>query len=256
MTAGPLDYDILGTAMQVHLLGRIDFARAEALQQRLAAKIAARLDGQICLLLCEHPDLITIGRDGSPGDVQLDAGRVRSGQLQVRWVKRGGGCLVHAPGQLAVYPIVPLRWYGFSVGDYLGRLQRALRQTLQSLEIPTESRPGQYGLWGRTGQVSAIGVAVRDDVTSYGAYVNVNPPMGLFRLAITDPRQQATMSCLVAERRQPVKMTTIRAEVVRHLAESFGCDRYHMHTGHPLLRSGEGRVDRVSPNDEMQITKE
>jgi hypothetical protein len=30
-------------------------------------------------------------------------------------------------------------------------------------------------------------------------------------------------------------MTAVRSAMVRHLAEALGCQRYHMHTGHPLL---------------------
>jgi hypothetical protein len=32
-------------------------------------------------------------------------------------------------------------------------------------------------------------------------------------------------------------MTGVRAALVRRLADSFGCDRYHLYTGHPLLRT-------------------
>jgi lipoyl(octanoyl) transferase len=97
--------------------------------------------------------------------------------------------------------------------------------------------PDRHGVWGRTGQLAAIGVAVRHWVTYYGAYLNVCPPMGLFRLVESDPRGQTQMSCLVAERRGPVRMTAVRAALVRRLTECFGCDRYHLYTGHPRLRS-------------------
>jgi lipoyl(octanoyl) transferase len=241
MAVDPLEFLDQSPAVEAHLCGRLDFDRCQSLQHRLVQQVADRQDGQIYLLLCEHPDLITIGRGGSPADVQLDSGRIHSGQLPVRWVKRGGGCLVHAPGQIAVYPIVPLRWHRLSVGEYLARLQTAIQRALQVLDISTETRPGRYGLWGRTGQVVAIGVAVRDWIAYHGAFINVNPPMGLFRLVTADRRDLTPMSCLVAERQRPVKMTSVRAEVIRELTEALGCDRYHMYTGHPLLRIGEGR---------------
>ncbi|MEN6493110.1 MAG: hypothetical protein ABFD16_02350 [Thermoguttaceae bacterium] len=241
MAVDPIESLADNPAVEAHLCGRLDFDRCLSLQRRLVEQVADRLDGRIYLLLCEHPELITIGRGGSPADVQLDSGRIRSRQLAVRWVKRGGGALVHAPGQLAVYPIVPLRWHRLSVGDYLARLQTAIQRALQSLEISTEPRPGRWGLWGRTGQVVALGAAVRNWVAYHGAFINVNPPMGLFRLVETDRRDLTPMSCLVAERQRPVKMTDVRAELVRHLTDALGCDRYHLYTGHPLLRIGEGR---------------
>lgn len=223
-------------SVETFLLGQIDFERCLELQRRLISEIGGRDDGQIALLLCEHPQVITVGRGGSPGEIASESRMLQNGQIEVRWVNRGGGCMVHCPGQLAIYPVVPLRWHGFSVGEHLERLQAGMVETLDELGIRAHTPPGRYGVWGRTGQLAAVGVAVRDWVTYYGACLNVCPAMGLFRLVETDPRHHTRMSCLVAERRGHVRMTAVRAALVPRLAEAFGCDRYHLYTGHPLLR--------------------
>jgi len=163
-------------SLEAHLLGQVDFGRCLALQERLVRRIADRDDGQICLLLCEHPNIVTVGRGGSPAQVKSDSRLVRSGQLEVRWVKRGGRCLVHAPGQLAVYPITPLRWHGLSVGQYLDRLQAGILGALEQLSIQGRSRPNRHGIWGRTGQLVAFGITVRSWVAYHGAFINVAPP--------------------------------------------------------------------------------
>jgi lipoyl(octanoyl) transferase len=237
MPSTPRDTESQLPAMQAHLLGRIEFEQAVQLQQRLIGPIGDGDDGQIVLLVCEHPQVITVGRGGSPGEVATDAGLVRNHQIEVHWVNRGGGCLVHCPGQLAIYPLVPLRWHGFSVGQYVARFQTGVVETLGELGIHAESPPGRHGIWGRTGQLAALGVAVRNWVTYYGVYLNVCPPLGLMRLVESDPIGQSDMSSLMAERCGLVKMTTVRATLIRRLAEAFGCDRYHLHTGHPLLRN-------------------
>jgi len=241
MSTAPFETEQQSPAVETFLLGRIEFGRCLELQRRLIGEIGERDDGQIALLLCEHPAVITVGRGGSPGEIAADSRLLRSRQIEVHWVNRGGGCLVHCPGQLAIYPMVPLRWHGFSVGEYLERLQAGMTETLDELGIRGHTPPGRYGVWGRTGQLAAVGVAVRNWVTYYGAYLNVCPPMGLFRLVETDPVGQTRMSCLVAERCGPVRMTTVRALLVHNLAEAFGCDRYHLYTGHPLLRDDPRR---------------
>jgi lipoyl(octanoyl) transferase len=236
------EIESFGPALEAFLLGRIDFDVALTLQQRLVEQARDRDDGQISLFLCEHPPLITVGRGGKPENVAMQSGLVRNRQIEVRWVNRGGGCLVHCPGQLAIYPIVPLQWHGLSVDEFLHRLQAGIIESLDDLNVPTRpqydehSQPAHEGVWGRTGQLAVLGVAVRHWITYYGAYLNVCPPMGLFRLVETDPQRHATMSSLVAERCGPVRMTGVRASLVRRLAERFGCDRYHLHTGHPMLR--------------------
>jgi lipoate-protein ligase B len=198
-------------------------------------EIGSRNDGQIALLLCEHPNLITVGRGGSAADLGLESDLLRRRRLEIRWMSRGGGSMVHTPGQLAVYPIVPLAQHHFSVGEYLNRLQTGILNALDEIGIHGEARPGRHGIWGRTGQLVALGVAVRNWVSYHGAFINVCPAMGLFRLVRTDAVEHTRMSCLVAERGQAVRMTAVRSAMVRHLAEALGCQRYHMHTGHPLL---------------------
>lgn len=241
MSGMPFDADLLGPAVEVHLLGTLDFGRCLRLQEELVGQIGSRHDGQICVLLCEHPEIITVGRGGSEADVHREAGVLRSREIEVRWVKRGGGTMIHAPGQLAVYPIVPLRWHGFTVGEYLDLLEAALVHTIRRIGLAPETRPGRHGVWGRTGQLATLGIAVRDWVTWHGAFLNVSPAMGLFRLVDTDPVEGTRMTSVAAERGRPVRMATVRAELVAQLTDTLGCTRYHMHTGHPLLRGRGSR---------------
>jgi lipoyl(octanoyl) transferase len=236
-------------AVETYFLGPIDFDVCLALQRRLVFESGGRADGQIALLLAEHPPVITVGRLGSRSHVRMSPRELESRQLEVRWVNRGGGCLLHAPGQLAIYPIVPLEWHGFSVGEYLNRLQRGLLATLDSLGIAGQTRAGTHGIWGRTGQLAALGVAVRSWTTYFGAYINVDPAMRSFRSIDSDPIGHSPASSLAAERQKPVKMTTVRATIINHLVDALGCQRYHLYTGHPLLaqlsRSSHESVGRV-----------
>jgi len=222
-------------AVEAYLLGLVDFEACLNLQQRLVYELSGRDDGQIGLIICEHPSVITVGREGSRGHVRFDPEELAARGLSVRWVNRGGGCLLHAPGQLAIYPIVPLSWHGFSVGEYLARLQRGLIDTLADVGIAAQTRPGRMDLWGRTGQLAAVGVAVKGWTTYHGAYINVAPSMHPFQEIISDPASRSSMSSLAMERPQGVRMSTVRESLVRHLTQAFGCWRHHLYTSHPLL---------------------
>jgi lipoyl(octanoyl) transferase len=231
-------------AVEAHLLGLVGFDEALALQQRLVYESSGRGDGRITLLVCEHPLKITVGRQGSRSHIHLDRHELVSRQIDVRWVNRGGGCLVHAPGQLAVYPIVPLESRSLSVGDYLHCLQHGLAEALTDVDGQAQPRPGRFGLWARGGQVVAVAAAVKSWVTYYGAYINVSPALYPFRWVQTDPLEQTPMTSLAADRRRAVRMSGVREAVVRRLSAAFGCDRYHIFTGHPFYRPlrGESHV--------------
>ncbi|HVX09638.1 MAG TPA: hypothetical protein VHC22_00415 [Pirellulales bacterium] len=227
-------------AVEAHLLGQVDFDDCLALQQRLVYETSGCGNAPITLLVCEHPLKITVGRQGSRAHIRMSHHELVSRQIDVRWVNRGGGCLVHAPAQLAIYPIVPLARWSFSVGDYLSRLQQGLAEALDEVACPVETRPGRFGLWAHSGQVAAIGVAVKNWTTYYGAYVNVAPALYPFRWVQTDPVDDTPMTSLAADRRRPVRMSGVREAVVRRLTAALGCERCHIYTGHPLFRPPRG----------------
>jgi len=218
---------------QFHLLGCVDYEDCLSLQRRLAYDAVSRSDGRIVLLICEHPPLITIGRGGSRGHVRLTGAELNERALTIRYVGRGGGAVLHSPGQLAIYPIVPLAWHGWTVGEYLRRLQTALAQLLMEFNVQPLPVAGSLSLATRRGVVAALGVSVRGEVTTQGAFLNVNPELRDFGRVEVAPGQ--TMTSLLSHRALPTKMTKVRAALVRHLADALELERYHLHTGHPLL---------------------
>lgn len=81
--------------------------------------------------------------------------------------------------------------------------------------------------------MAAVGVAVRSFVSSHGLFVNVNPRMDALAL-VRSPEARA--SSLSAERGILLAMPSVRECLIRRLAVRLEYDRYHLYTGHPLLR--------------------
>src|SRR5436190_9986850 len=104
-----------GRSAHGHLLGVVPFDAALALQQRLVYECGGERAARAVILLCEHEPLVTVGRQGSRLHVRADDEELARRGLEVRWVKRGGGAIVHAPGQLAAYAVVPLMRFGLTV---------------------------------------------------------------------------------------------------------------------------------------------
>src|SRR5262249_29179897 len=80
--------------LQVYLLGTVEFEAALALQRLLAYQIAGARD-RAALILCDHPPLITVGRQGSRAHILYEPEELQALRWQVRWVNRGGGCMLH-----------------------------------------------------------------------------------------------------------------------------------------------------------------
>jgi lipoate-protein ligase B len=228
---------------EFRLLGRVPFDAFLGLQSRLVYEAGGMDEPRIVVLLCEHPDLITVGRAGSRGHVRFSNDQLKHEQLAIRWISRGGGCILHAPGQLAVYPIVPLGLLGWTVGEYLRRLQRGIVDGFAELNVRGEICAGSFGVWGRSGLLANVGVAVRSGIACHGAFINVNPAMRRYAFVDVFPPPpdpdsgKSVMGCLLAERQATVRMSGVRAALVKTLSAAFACERCHMFTGHPWLAS-------------------
>ncbi len=112
-----------------------------------------------------HRPLITIGRGGSRADVRLTGAELAGGQLELRYISRGGGAILHAPGQLAIYPIVPLASHGWSVGEYMRRLHKSLAELLLEFKVRPVHLPGSMALAGRSGVLAGFKDLVRRSST-------------------------------------------------------------------------------------------
>jgi lipoyl(octanoyl) transferase len=223
-----------GSALRVYLLGVVEFEAALTLQRTLAFEAAGARDSA-ALVLCEHPPIVTVGRDGSPADIRCDFEELRARRWPLRWVNRGGGSLLHLPGQLALYPILPLDWRGLGLGDYLERLQRIVMAVLDDFSVQAVTRPGQPGVWAGGRLIAGIGVAVRDWVSYYGAYLNINPDLFPFRIVRIAPNVYEPMTSLVRERRGPVRPALVRERLLEHFLAAFPFERTALFSHHPCL---------------------
>lgn len=227
--------------LEVRLLGTVDFDAAVLLQKYLHFEISDRNDSHGVVLLCEHPPIITVGREGSRADILADPRELAARQLEFRWLNRGGGCLVHGPGQLAVYPILPLDRLQCGLGDFRARLEQAVLGCCRELRVPAWRYGDRPGVGCRSGQFAFVGATVNSWVSYNGLFINVAPRMDLMRLVRSAP-EGSRVTSLAAQRLKPTSMHAVRESLVRDLAVQFGYDDWHVHTGHPLLKRERRRV--------------
>ena len=244
MPSTPTDWQQLARAsstLEVFLLGKVDFPSALGLQARILDQIAARTDTHGIVLVCEHPPTISIGREGSFADVLVEREELVSRQMDVRWINRGGGVFVHAPGQVAVYPILPLDRLKLGLLEFRSRLERTLLRAAEDLGVSATRSAAAPGAVCRCGQFAFIGAGVRSWVSQGGMFVNVSIAQEALDLVRwTDSNVRVTT--LASQRLRPTAMSMVRESLIRRLAESFGYDDYQLHTGHPLLHRTTRKV--------------
>jgi lipoyl(octanoyl) transferase len=229
--------------LQVYLLGSVEFDAAQRLQRRLHFEVCEQRTAA-GLIICEHPPLISIGRLGSRAHLRPTPDEPDGLSYPQRWVNRGGGCLLHVPGQLAIYPVLPLDRLGLNVAAYLERLAGVCLALVSDFSLRTPARADTAGVWVGERLLAALGVSVRHWVSLFGAYVNVQPPLEHFRYVRTTPGGQEPMTSLERERRGPVRPALVRQQLIEHFQAVFDFPEIALFSDHPLL---SGQVQRSLP---------
>lgn len=226
-------------SLEVFLLGVEDFEEIQRLQRRLMYEEAAR--GGASLILCEHPPTISVGRSGSRAHILADDEELRAWGIAVRWVNRGGGCVLHLPGQLAAYLALPLAPPQRTLGHYLDGLHAATVGVLEEFDLRGERRADLPGVFLGVSRVASVGVAVNRGVAYHGFTLNVGPYLTPFHL-IAEPGVGGSVlhqTSMESRRQRPAPMNRVRAAVVRQVETVFGLERHHVYTAHPHVRRKE-----------------
>jgi lipoyl(octanoyl) transferase len=172
--------------LHVRWLGRIEFARALALQEEIVLKKRDDYSVEDQLLLLEHEPVYTIGR--TPDQSSLSAtGRIRRGEWGAAHlphplfaINRGGQATYHGPGQLMGYPIIDLRGCSQDLHKYLRWLEQLLIDLLAEYGIAASRRESLTGVWVGDRKIASIGIGVRHWITMHGFALNVSGDLSPF----------------------------------------------------------------------------
>jgi len=180
------------------------YAEAYALQKRIVAARKAGTIGDV-LLLCEHPHVITQGRNGKREHVLAGENVLRQKGVEFHETSRGGDVTYHGPGQIVGYPILNLAAIRRDVIWYVRMLEEVMIRASADFLVTATREAGKTGVWavppqeltqsaqrtlssqseaGRAEKVGAIGVHISRWVTSHGFAYNVSTDLRFFDLIV------------------------------------------------------------------------
>jgi lipoyl(octanoyl) transferase len=211
-------------------LGLVEYGATWELQRRLAA---ARKAGAVpdLLLLCQHPHVITLGRNGKLENLRASDHVLRQMSVTFFETDRGGDITYHGPGQLVGYPIVNLAEIRRDVAWYLRSLEEAMMRATAEFGIATRRVDGRTGVWvniptekGGEEKLAAIGVHLSRWVTSHGFAYNVSTDLRYFDLIVPCGIADKRATSLEKLLGRSVKIEDVSAPVAAHLGELLGLD--------------------------------
>ncbi len=165
-------------------LGMIEYAQAWDYQRSIFDKVLNREQAST-LLLCEHPHVYTLGKNGKANNLLISPDFLNSIRASYFEIDRGGDITYHGLGQIVGYPILNLKDMGIGIKEYVHKLEQALINTVRHYDIIGERIDGAAGVWVKSpnntyNKIAAIGIKASRFVTMHGFALNVNTDLSYF----------------------------------------------------------------------------
>lgn len=166
--------------MEKRWRGLIEYHRASDLQRESHARVARTLIPEILGL--EHPTTITLGhRAQFEKELNFAASHFESENIGIVKTDRGGMATLHSPGQLVIYPIIPLRKFDLRVRDFLCVIEKTTKETLEKFGIVAQGDLNSPGLYTSKGKIAFYGFRIDRGISRHGISINVSNDLSLFQ---------------------------------------------------------------------------
>ena len=138
------------------------------------------------LLFLEHRPVITAGINYNMDELLVSEDFLKSSNIDLEFVKRGGKFTAHEPGQLVVYPHVDLKRRGLTISEYLDILNDSLQESVNrvwGVKIrQNRENPGLYLQERPEKKLISVGVDCKSWFSSFGAAINIHNTRETFSL--------------------------------------------------------------------------
>jgi len=215
---------------EVQNWGLIDYLEAWEKQKELVADIQQNRDKNV-LVLCQHPTVITIGKNGSKDNVLLSDEELKQNNVKVVLNNRGGDVTLHNPHQLVGYPIFNLSSLKEDLHWFLRTIEEVIIELVAKYGIVASRVAGLTGVWvDSERKICAMGLHCSRWVTSHGFALNVNNnisefnfivPCGIEDKKVTSIAKELDLQKPTSETGTSIAMSDIEVECIRLFEKHF-----------------------------------
>jgi len=160
-------------------LGLVSFSESEKVMNDLVQEIIHDEKHQGAILFFECLPTITLGLQGN-----LSYLLTNPLPQNVALVKtdRGGEVTAHEPGQLVMYPLIPLKRYKTLLPrSYVSLLEESVLEALTMLGLSAHKDSQHPGVYFDKKKICSIGIRVQEKITKHGLALNVSNNLTTFR---------------------------------------------------------------------------
>jgi lipoyl(octanoyl) transferase len=226
-------------------LGLIGYDAAFDLQRQLVEARKAQAIPDV-LLLCQHPHVITLGRNGKREHLRASTHLLKQMNVEFHPTDRGGDITYHGPGQIVGYPILDLTEHRRDVRWYVDSLEELMIRATADFGVAAKRRGGCRGVWVDTPRgeekLAALGVHLSRWVASHGFAYNVSTDLRFYDLIVPCGIVDKGVTSLERILDRPVALAEVQPRLTARLAEVFNA-RLEAVSAADLVRSMAGARD-------------
>lgn len=198
----------------------MEYIAAWDLQLQVHTRVLAG-DSPPTILAVEHPPVVTMGKRGGPDDVRVGRAELADRDVDCVITDRGGLATFHGPGQLVVYPILPLREFNIGPSSYVHLLEDVLIATLEEVGISAGRHSCAIGVFVEDRKIASIGVRVRKGVTLHGLALNISTDLSYFDLIVPCGLPDCSVTTLRDELGHDVERREVLDRLMNSMADAL-----------------------------------
>ncbi|MCX6152892.1 MAG: lipoyl(octanoyl) transferase LipB [Candidatus Kapabacteria bacterium] len=174
------------------------------------------------LVFCEHPSVITIGRNGNDSNIIASQDFLKNFGIDIFEINRGGDVTLHNPGQLVGYPIFNLSLFKEDLHWFLRELEACIIDLISGYGIIGERVDGLTGVWVESNRkICAMGLHCSRWITSHGFALNVNNNLNEFEYIVPCGISDKKVTSISKETGTDIDMINLKHNLKMFFEKSF-----------------------------------
>lgn len=158
----------------IKVLGRVEYEPTWRAMQDFTTVRDDNTPDELWVL--EHPSVFTQGQAGKPEHL------LRTTNIPVIPIDRGGQITYHGPGQVVIYVLVDLKRRGYGVKELVSRMEQAVIDLLAESGVLAERQAGAPGVYAGGAKIAALGLRIKQGRSYHGLALNVDMDLSPFAL--------------------------------------------------------------------------
>ncbi len=157
-------------------LGLVEYQATWDAMKRFTAERSSQKNAETRdeIWLVQHPPVYTQGLAGKPEHL------LRSTNIPVVKIDRGGQITYHGPGQIVAYVLLDMRRWKINVRDLVRLMEQAVIDLLAEHGVAAQSREDAPGVYVGDAKIAALGLKIKNGCCYHGLSFNVDMDMTPF----------------------------------------------------------------------------